>query len=136
MNLFKRSYAPYVMFLAGAVLIFLWARTKNEGFANPEPAAPAPAGKPYSFTMYYADWCPHCQHAKPEFAKLGAIQTIGGKSVHCEAIDAEKNPEKVKTKVSGYPTFHLYDAEGALVKEYNGERNSAAFQAFLESALN
>ena len=86
--------------------------------------------------FFHVDWCPHCHSAKPEFEKLGAIQTIGGKKIACKAIDAEKNPDKVLSKVSGYPTFQLYDAEGKLVQEYQGERNEAGFRSFLEDVKN
>ena len=123
LSLFKRSYLPYVCFLAGVLLIFLWARYKNtEGFENHGKGASYVTAAPYKFNMYYVDWCPHCHAAKPEFEKLGATQTIGGKTVQCSAIEAEKNPELVKEKVSGYPTIRFYDAEGNMT-EYNGERN-------------
>lgn len=135
LSLFKRSYLPYVCFLAGVLLIFLWARYKNtEGFENHGKGASYVTTAPYKFNMYYADWCPHCHAAKPEFEKLGATQTIGGKTVQCSAIEAEKNPELVKEKVSGYPTIRFYDAEGNMT-EYNGERNEAGFRAFLQQKM-
>ena len=134
---FKQAYIPYISFLAGIVLIFFWARSRKglEGFENNGLNASYITAAPYKFTMYYADWCPHCHSAKPEFEKLGATQTIGGKKVACSAIEAEKNPEKVKEKVNGYPTFRFYDAEGQMT-EYNGERNAKGFQSFLEDMMN
>lgn len=135
MSLFKRSYLPYVCFLAGVLLIFLWARYKDtEGFENNGAGSSYVTAAPYKFNMYYADWCPHCHAAKPEFEKLGATQTIGGKKVQCAAIEAEKNPELVSEKVDGYPTIRLYDAAGKMT-EYKGERNHAGFQAFLQQQL-
>ena len=136
-SLFKQSYVPYLCFLAGVVLIFLWARygSKVEGFENHGAGASHVTASPYKFNMYYVDWCPHCHSAKPEFEKLGATQTIGGKKVQMEAIEAEKNPGKVLEKVSGYPSIRLYDAEGKMT-EYNGERTHAGFRSFLEEAMN
>jgi thiol-disulfide isomerase/thioredoxin len=128
-TLFKQSYIPYVLFLVGVVLIFLWARSRKvEGFAD----APS-ADKVYKFIMYYADWCPHCHTAQPEFAKLGSIQTIGGKKVEIAAIEEKQIPESVK--VSGFPTIRLLGPDGAIVEEYGGDRTKAAFQAFLEQKL-
>jgi thiol-disulfide isomerase/thioredoxin len=129
----KSKYAPYVMFCIGVVLIFLWARSRRvEGFAD----APAAADS-YKFKMYFAEWCPHCHTAMPEFKKLGTIQTIGGKRVECLALDEAKNPEEVKAAgVQGYPTFQLYGPDGKMVKEYGGERTTAGFQSFLDSVLN
>ena len=141
-GLFKQAYLPYALVIVGAILIFLWARAqgRREGFENNGLDASYMTAAPYKFHMYYVDWCPHCHAAKPEFDKLieetkDPKSSIYGK-VACDAIEAEKNPEKVKSKVGGYPTFHLYDAEGKMVKEYNGERNQGAFQSFLESIVN
>ena len=133
--LFKQSYVPYMCFLAGVILIFLWARYgRVEGFENNGQGASYITAAPYKFNMYYVDWCPHCHSAKPEFEKLGATQTIGGKTVRFEAIEAEKNPEKVLEKVSGYPAIRFYDAEGTMT-EYSGERTHDGFQSFLQEKL-
>jgi len=135
LELFKRSYVPYICFLAGVLLIFLWARYgRAEGFENHGQGSGAVTAAPYKFNMYYVDWCPHCHAAKPEFEKLGARQTIGGKTVQFEAIEAEKNPEKVLEKVSGYPSIRFYDAAGKMT-EYDGERTHSGFQAFLQKML-
>jgi thiol-disulfide isomerase/thioredoxin len=136
--IFKLSQSTYVSILlvaVGLALIVLWARSKptEEGF---ESAAPT-GSNAWKFNMYYVDWCPHCHHAKPEFEKLGSTMTIGGRKVECNAIEAEKNPEAVQgLKISGYPTFVLYDAEGKLVKDYSGPRKTASFRSFLEDTVN
>ena len=133
---FKQAYLPYVLFVVGVVLIFVWARSvKYEGFENNGLEASYVTSNPYKFHMYYVDWCPHCHAAKPEFEKLGSTMTIGGKSVKVEAIEAEKNPEKVLGKPNGYPTIQLYNAEGKLVDEYKGERVESGFRSFLEDSL-
>jgi len=140
-NLFKLSYLPYLLVAVGLVLIVLWARSRGpmkEGFDG--AAAGGVQGvseNPWKFNMYYVDWCPHCHHAKPEFEKLGSTMTIGGHTVNLKAIEAEKNPEAVQgLKISGYPTFVLYDAEGNLVKEYDGPRKTDDFRSFLEDTAN
>ena len=116
----------------GAALIYWWSTmNKAEGFQGQGQGQ----GNGYTFVMYGVDWCPHCVKAKPEFAALGATKTIGGAQVTCMAVDPEKEPEKVKGKVEGYPTFHLYDAQGSLAKEYNGPRTTAGFEAFLKDAV-
>jgi thiol-disulfide isomerase/thioredoxin len=128
--MFKRAYLPYFLVITGVILIFLWARSCNrrglESFAN--------AGA-YKLHMYYASWCPHCHTAKPEFEKLGPKLTIGGHEVDAEAIEAEKEPERVLGEVKGYPTIRLYDPEGKLVAEHEGERTEAGIRAFVEKAL-
>ena len=137
-NLFKLSslpYLPILLVVVGLVLIYLWARShsKPEGFEDVQPATT----NPWKFNMYYVDWCPHCHHAKPEFEKLGTTMTIGDRQVACNAIEAEKNPEAVQgLKISGYPTFVLYDAEGNMVKDYDGPRKTVSFRSFLEDTVN
>ncbi len=115
------------IFLIGVALIYWWSTmSKAEGFQN---------GSSYTFVMYGVDWCPHCVKAKPEFAALGSTKTIGGAQVACVLVNPDTEPEKVKGKVEGYPTFHLYNAQGSLVKEYNGPRTTAGFEAFLKDAV-
>ena len=139
---FKQAYVPYACFLAGVVLIFLWARSRTmEGFENNGLSSTYVTKAPYSFEMYYVDWCPHCTSALPQFKSLTPDEknptvTIGGKKVACKAVEAETNPDQVRGKVSGYPTIQLYNAEGSLVKEYSGERTKAGFLSFLEDAVN
>jgi thiol-disulfide isomerase/thioredoxin len=139
-NLFKQQWVPYVLFALGVALIFCWARLRSsnagEGFENNGLTSQMITASPYNFEMYYVDWCPHCVTAKPQFEKLGAIKTIAGTPVACKMIEAEKNPEMVRGKVNGYPTFQLYDAAGKLVDEYSGSRTTAGFQSFLEDSLN
>lgn len=137
--LFKLSgmtFIPFALVAVGLVLIYLWSRsrsTTSEGFGDVQPAP----SNGWKFNMYYVDWCPHCHHAKPEFEALGSTTTIGGQQVALNAIEAEKNPEAVQgLKISGYPTFVLYDAEGNLVKEYDGPRKTPGFRSFLEDAVN
>lgn len=136
--LFKQSYTPYILFIAGVVLIFVWAinQRRAEGFENNGLDAAYVTAAPYKFQMYYVDWCPHCHAAKPEFDKLGSKMTIGGSTVMCEAINAEKNPERVLGKPEGYPTIQLYDAQGKFVEEYKGDRTATEFRSFLEDVLN
>ena len=116
------------LFIVGAALIYMWSRSCGkaggaEGFADAD----------YEFVMYGVDWCPHCQHAKPEFAALGSTKTIGGKQVACRIVNPEKDEEGVTCggKVDGYPTIRLCRA-GSLVSEYQGPRKTAGFLEFLE----
>ena len=131
----------YLYYALAATVVFFIAVTAYKYYAQPpvveQDTFTGGAGNTeYKFVMFGVDWCPHCVKAKPEFEALGATQTIGGKTVACRAIEAEKNPELVRGKVSGYPTIQLYDAQGKLVKEYSGQRTAEGFQTFLEEALN
>jgi thiol-disulfide isomerase/thioredoxin len=102
-----------------------------QGFQNPTP----PASN--TFTMYYADWCPHCQSVKPEFTEFSnrGVIKVGDKSCEVRMIDAAKNPDAAKGKpVKGFPTFLLETTDGNIA-EYQGERNTDGWLAFINSKL-
>ena len=82
--------------------------------------------------MYYADWCPHCQTAKPELEALGSTQTIGGKKIQILKVEEKDIPEAIKPTISGYPTIQLQNADGSLKADYSGERTTAGFLQFLK----
>ena len=132
MNLFKKIedvYLPFVLFVILIVILVIWVKgSKKEGFENENNG-------PYFFEMYYVDSCPHCIRAKPEFAKLGSTQTIGGTEVICKMIDARKSPSEVREKVRGFPTFQLWDSEGNKVSDYTGTRTSRGFVQWLMKQL-
>lgn len=122
-----------IAMFVGLTLICLWVAyrmylsyiVKDEGFETS-------VAESYQFVMYYADWCGHCQRAKPEFQKLGSTMTIGERSVKVVMINPDENPEAVEGKnIKGYPTIHLYDPKGKLAQEYSGQRTKDSFLAFL-----
>ena len=89
------------------------------------------------FTLYYADWCPHCQSVKPAFedwAKNGFV-TVAGRNIKVRMVQPEKEPEKAEgVKIKGYPTFILSTASGKTV-EYQGDRTPDGYMKFLEENL-
>ena len=95
----------------------------------------APDGN--TFTMYSADWCGHCQTAKPEFtefAKNGTVK-IGNQECKIRMISPEKEPDAAKgKKIKGFPSFLLETTDGNTV-EYTGERNTAGYMSFLNANL-
>ena len=123
------------MYLVGiivALLVLLRViHASTEGFTG---SAATSTGSSDSFTLYYAEWCPHCKSVKPafaEWAKNGFV-SVGGKNVAVSMVEPEKQPEKAKGKsIKGYPTFILETADGQ-VFDYEGERTPAGYQKFLE----
>jgi thiol-disulfide isomerase/thioredoxin len=92
-----------------------------------------------TFTMYYADWCPHCQHAKPEFKEMASKGEIdvGGKRCAIKMVGLEENPEGVKAArkpINGFPTFLLETPDGEIY-EYPGQRNTEGYMKFLNEKL-
>ncbi len=90
------------------------------------------------FTMYYANWCPHCKSAKPEFEKVVSESPVkvGNKSISVRMVEQgeDKAGEMKEKKVTGFPTFLLETADGQTI-EYKGERTTDGFLKFLNSSL-
>jgi thiol-disulfide isomerase/thioredoxin len=69
-----------------------------------------------------AEWCGHCQAAKPEMQ--AAARTLKPKGVAVFAIDSEVHAEVVKElKVNGFPTI-MYRAPNGQRRVYSGERKA------------
>lgn len=113
------------------VLVGFLGASSTSGFAN--------YGKTNArgtFTMYYADWCPHCQTAKPLFKKFmeGGKKNINGHLVKLQMIEEKQIQKGKDPEVKGYPTFMYTDAAGKIV-EFSGPRTADGFLKFLETQV-
>jgi len=114
-----------VLLLGVAILMYIRYIQTYDGFES------AP-----TFTMYYADWCPHCKTLKPVYKKWSSKGSvvINGKTVFLDMVEVDTNPEKVKGKpVKGYPTI-LLEQNGKFT-EFDGERNAAGWESWLAQNL-
>jgi thiol-disulfide isomerase/thioredoxin len=122
------SLAVVVVAILGCMFFYSY---RLQGFQS--GAAPAMN----TFTMYYADWCPHCKTAKPEMEDLVAKSpiTVGNTKCAIRMIQPEEQPEEAKGKpVKGFPTFLLETTDGETV-EYKGKRNAQGYLDFLNEKL-
>ena len=84
-----------------------------------------------TFTLYYVEWCPHCQVVKPEWEKLENDTELKDK-VNIVKINCEENEEIVKEKnIEGFPTILL--THNGKEKGYNGEREYDDFKKYLQN---
>lgn len=115
-----------VAVIAALVYGVMQLRTRPEGFSEGD-----------SFTLYYADWCPHCKAVKPVFAQWsssGSV-TVKDKTVMTTMVEADTSPDLVsQAGVKGFPTMMLRKANGTTM-EYKGERTSTAWEEWLASNL-
>lgn len=126
----KARFWYLVAVIIGLLALLRFIRSSQEGFADViQPAD--------TFTLYYADWCPHCQAVKPAFQEFGknGFVTVAGRNVAVRMVQPEKEPEKAAGKtIKGYPTFMLETSEGKTV-EYQGDRTPAGYIQFLTEQL-
>lgn len=126
----KSRFLLFVAVIIGLLLLLRFIQRSREGFQSGSGGAD-------TFTMYYADWCPHCKAVKPafqEWSKNGFV-TAAGKQVKVRMVEQGEKPDEVAAKgIKGFPTFVLETAGGKTV-EFQGERTPEAYLAFLEEQL-
>ena len=112
------------------------------------------------FVMFYAPWCVHCKHSKPEFEAAGQ-QTDGVHVVEYEdymgapvpesgvilvKVNCDNHGDKAERfEVEGFPTFQLFhnvpNREGFLQDHheerthYGGGRTSVDFSLFIKGHI-
>ena len=101
----------------------------SQGFKNPSED---------TFTMFYANWCPHCKTAKPDFEgwmDKGPVK-VGSRSVKLRMVEQgeDKAGEMKKKNVTGFPTFLLETTDGQTI-EHKGARSTDAYLQFLNGTL-
>ena len=65
---------------------------------------------------FYADWCPHCKNARPEWDKFkqeyGNGKPVGSSLVYCKEMDCSDSTQadsyKTEYGVDSYPTIKVY----------------------------
>lgn len=68
-----------------------------------------------------ADWCSHCQKAKPEMERVASMV---GSVIPVYAADADQHSAQIqKWGVRGFPTIFFMTPDGQMV-EYAGERQA------------
>ena len=89
-----------------------------------------------TFTLYYADWCPHCHAILPlfkDFAKSGYV-SVNNNRVKI-FMKEEKELQKGKDpEITGFPTLLYTDAAGKTVP-YEGPRTAEGFMEFLKTQV-
>jgi len=96
-----------------------------EGFADTDTRA--------KFYMIKADWCPHCQQAKPKWAQLqamGPIKTSDGTDV--QVMDPIEGPEakELGLEYNGFPTMVL--VKGGQKTRCDADREAGAWASWIQ----
>lgn len=141
--------------LLGVVVALYYMKRSNEGFQSSNNSNSNSNSKPRKqssvasgsnlnpkkgecvVALFYADWCPHCQHFKPHFKQamdeLNGKMDKSGKRMRLEMVDCDAHKElSKKYDVSGYPTVKILNDDGSQV-EYGGERTYEGLRKYLVS---
>lgn len=129
----KRSVYALIFLVIVALLLtsVIYMGMSQEGFADS-----GVTNERGTFTMYYADWCPHCQTAKPLFKQFmgNGVITVDGKKVRARMVEEKDYKKGVDPEVKGFPTF-IYSDSARRIVEYNGPRTVDGWTEFLRTQI-
>ncbi len=108
---------------------------REHGGSKQEPSKDA------NLVFFYADWCPHCKVAKPEWDALKAEnegKIINGYNVvytdyNCGTVTPEIEDLMNKYDVKGYPTVKLIK-DGQVI-DYDAKPTTSTMNQFLTQIL-
>lgn len=106
-NVSTETIVICVLLVVLLVLVVYYVRQNREGFQS------APKCTVYAFV---ADWCPHCQNAKPAITNL---QNNTPNNVNVEVVNESDNNSRdlmEKYAVRGFPTILLVKEDGTVVE--------------------
>lgn len=110
-----------------ALILLRFSSMPVEGFTSKEGG---------TFTLYYADWCPHCKTIKPLFETFmgsGSV-SVNGTNVKCKMVEEKQIQKGVDPDIKGYPSLLYSDAAGKVV-EFSGPRTTDGFMQFLKQQI-
>jgi len=86
--------------------------------------------------FFFADWCPHCRAAKPEwniFQSEYNGKTVNDKIIHCEMVDCSDGTDERISKydIQGFPTVKMIN--GADVIDFDSKVTSSALEKFVNN---
>ena len=131
----KNNNTVYILFFIAVILILCFYSNNNSTFSETISLSNSKydsADADGNVLIFYANWCGHCNKAKPEFQK--ASEKGNGKVIMIDADELGAKELKDKYSVQGFPTI-LKISNGSYVK-YEGGRTSDGIISFLNNSEN
>lgn len=113
---------------------FMKFMNKKTNDSNDSDKDSSSEGKP-EFVMFYADWCGHCQKAKPKFLKFKQILEKAG-NVDVKLINTADNKDLMeKYDINGIPSFKYFPngMDSDEVVDYDGPREIDGWMDFIKN---
>jgi thiol-disulfide isomerase/thioredoxin len=126
-----------VLVIIGLVVYFMRRRSVVYEHFQDGPKA----SKTAEIMFFYADWCPHCKTAKPEWEQVKTEfqgKSIKGynvlfKEVNCTEESAENEKLMATYKIQGYPTIKL--VKDGQVIDFDAKPTKSTLTQFLNTVI-
>lgn len=146
MNYKKMMMYAGIALVVVVLLVLVWhffgsnGSSQNAEIENFSGAEDAGSGSGYKLLFFFANWCPHCKAAKPEWEKTKSEldgKQINGHTVKFVEYDCtEPSPEMEsimdKYDVTSYPTVLLVSPSGQ-VTPFENKTTKDALTNFLNT---
>jgi thiol-disulfide isomerase/thioredoxin len=101
-----------IIFIGGYYLYNTYVVNSTETFSNNQIGS---GNKDAKLMFFYANWCPHCRDAKPEWNKIKdyyKTNSVNGYNINCIEYDCTEPSPEVESvmdqyNVDSYPTIIL-----------------------------
>ena len=125
-----------VVILVVILILYFWLRKPSQTFQTLENfsgTSSGSSGENYTLMLFFANWCPHCTAAKPEWETTKSQYSgkpINGHHVNFVEYDCtEPGPDVEsimdKYKVESFPTIILVSPTGTITHLDNKPTNSS-----------
>ena len=131
------SVLGVILFISLLVMFLKKRSVVYENFQDDKNSTPKTA----EIMLFYADWCPHCKTAKPEWEQVKTEfqgKTVNGHQLMFKEVNCtEESPESAKLmkdfKVEGFPTIKLVK-DGQTV-DFSAKPTKSTLTQFINSAI-
>jgi thiol-disulfide isomerase/thioredoxin len=122
-----------------------WLQSRKDGDVtnvNPKKGGESGGGE-VKIYFFFANWCPHCKTAKPEweqFSKNYNHKEIGNYTILCIQMDCTEDPPKPeiadmikKYDIQGYPTIKM--VKDGKVIDFDAKVTNSALEQFVKNMV-
>ena len=162
-DLIKKYIKPYYLYILIAIIVLIfiyaayyayniYAKPAIENDKYKDVANANRRNKEAVVYFFYADWCPHCRKAKPEWQEFkrkydNENALVNGYRVNCKSIDCTKDVKncndgecmEVKAlidryQIDSYPTVKMVDDNGETI-DFDSKITNVGLEKFVDTIL-
>lgn len=133
-KLFVGISVAVILIIVIVGLYYFYAKSQ-EPFSSNNLENGENSGKEAKLMFFYANWCPHCKEAKPEWKKVTeyySTHSINGYKLKCIEYDCTEPSAEIDSVMDKYSV----DSYPTVILEANGSTHSLTVKPTLQSIQN